>query len=245
MTIHGFLTNVADFGALHDNLDFYDKVMPFCLPGHDKNAQFSQFTVQNTIEQVMQCYDDLASKYDQVDVVGYSLGGALATYIASKRNVGKLVLIAPANKYFTLSAPLHYFKFFNRKYSQSYRNAQGDVVTRAKVAHKSIAPYTRDVAVSLSVACRNIVRYVDVHTLDTLKKLCAIANAQIETVGELHCPTLILYGAMDELVPLSSVEYVRKHFVNNIYNFYDDVGHAMLHTSKEPTLIADIVRFLK
>ena len=40
-------------------------------------------------------YDQIKSKYQNVSVIGRSLGTGIATYIASKRNIEKMILITP------------------------------------------------------------------------------------------------------------------------------------------------------
>ena len=49
-------------------------------------------------------FDELERKCEIVDVMGFSMGGALATYLSQVRKINKLILIAPANYYFNPKA---------------------------------------------------------------------------------------------------------------------------------------------
>lgn len=43
LTVHGFLTDIKDFGRLYDYLDFYDEVVPYKVPGHNDGESFDKF----------------------------------------------------------------------------------------------------------------------------------------------------------------------------------------------------------
>ncbi|MFV0480283.1 MAG: alpha/beta hydrolase [Anaerorhabdus sp.] len=50
--------------------------------------------------------DQLASEGKSIYLIGYSMGGVIATYFSNKPNVKKLVLLAPAFEYITLANAL-------------------------------------------------------------------------------------------------------------------------------------------
>ena len=98
MTIHGFLTTTDDFGRLNQYLDHYDEIAVVQIPGHNGKTNFSLFTMQSTINTVLSTFDTLAKKHDQVDVIGFSMGGACAARMSVERKdaIKKLVLMSPA-----------------------------------------------------------------------------------------------------------------------------------------------------
>src|SRR5574344_1302069 len=103
LIIHGFA------GGPHDNesIQFYltmhgFDVFTFTLPGHDR-ILFNKVTKEDWIKS---CEDHIEllikNKYNSICVIGHSMGGVLASYLASKYSVvKKLVLVAPAFKYLT------------------------------------------------------------------------------------------------------------------------------------------------
>lgn len=101
LCLHGLLSNNLALNNIYINLkDKYDYIHIPNLPGHgDNNLSFSKINVfKFTIEE----FDKLSIKYKNIDVLGYSLGGVLACYIALYRNVNKLILLAPAFKYINI-----------------------------------------------------------------------------------------------------------------------------------------------
>ncbi len=244
MTIHGFLTDINDFGRLYDYLTDYDTVVACKIPGHNDEVDFRQFTVENTLKAVMNCYDQLAKKYDEIDVVGYSMGGALATYLATQRKINKIVLVAPANKYINLATPFSTLKFYLRFVHKSFTETTGSFKEKFATAKKALAPYMESVKISNGLALKRLFPYINLHTFNVFTNLVKVANKEVEQYSPIETPTLALWGEMDELVPKTSVEYVSKHFKNLQKVVYPDATHAMLRTNKDAEVIAEILKFL-
>lgn len=239
MTIHGFLTDTKDFGRLYDYLDFYDEVVPYKVPGHNDGESFDKFNTESTITGVLRCFDELAAKHDQVDVVGFSMGGALTTYLCARRPVHKAVLVSPSNKYFNLNSPLAMIRFYLKYILRS---------VKARVAGQKDdgewKRYLQNSAVSAGIAVKRILPGVDLHTFDVFSDLMEIADNAVEEKAPVKTPTLLLWGELDELVPLASVEFVEKRFDNLSKFILPDVGHAMLYTNRDDVIIERIVGFL-
>ena len=113
LLIHGFATDASDFINLKPYLEkIYDEVSNKNLPGHGLKNHLKKFKVEETFLFIMNEFDVLKKKYDSVDIIGFSLGGALATYIASHHEVNKLVLLAPSNEYFNLQSMTSRTRYF-------------------------------------------------------------------------------------------------------------------------------------
>ena len=71
-------------------------------PGHGEKGiyDYNNFNSKDTFKCVLDAFDYLKKNYEDIDVLGYSMGGALATYLSSVRKFNKLILLAPANHYF-------------------------------------------------------------------------------------------------------------------------------------------------
>jgi len=67
------------------------------LPGHGTNGEdFNSTTQHDWIRRSVDAYEELKTEYDQVYVMGHSMGGILALLLAESFSVEKLVLFAPA-----------------------------------------------------------------------------------------------------------------------------------------------------
>ncbi len=237
MTIHGFLTDIKDFGRLYDYLDFYDEVCPYKIPGHNDKVDFSLFTLESTTTGLLQCFDSLQKKYDTVDVVGFSMGGALTTYLCAMRPVHRAVFVSPANKFFNWTSAIAGIKFYIR-YLHQHR------LLHDLHNQDSIGNYIENNLVSAHIAIKRTFKNVDLHTFSVFSNLMDMTNEQVEKVSPVKTPSMLLWGELDEMVPKTSVEFIKNHFDNLKVEIVPDVGHAMLYTNRDSSLIPKIVSFL-
>lgn len=99
--IHGLLSNHGDFSFYAQTFkNYYDYIACYDLPGHGQNKL--KFNTNNIKNFILNVYDSLSSKFEIIDVIGYSMGGVIACYLQSVRRVNKLVLLAPAYRYLNL-----------------------------------------------------------------------------------------------------------------------------------------------
>ena len=111
--LHGFLTDEKDFGDLPKHLESrYDKVIKAKFPGHGDDGDLKEFIADKTIEYAKNLFDQVALEYHKIDLIGYSMGGAIASYLSSIRKVNRMVLLAPANKYINFTMPLGVLSFY-------------------------------------------------------------------------------------------------------------------------------------
>lgn len=244
MTIHGFLTDINDFGRLYQYVGMYDKVVACKIPGHNGKVDFRKFTVENTLQAVLHCYDQLAKDYDQVDVVGFSMGGALTTYLCTQRKVHKAILVAPANRYINLNSPLSTLKFYLRFVSDTYTKAIGSIKERIFNTQKALGPYVDNTIATSNMALRKFFPHLNMYTFNTFSNIVKAVNIEVEAHSPIDTPTLVFWGELDELVPQTSIDYLSKHFVEMQTILYDDVGHMLMISSRDVDFIRESVKFL-
>ena len=244
MTIHGFLTVVEDFGRLYDYLDSYDEVVKVEIPGHNGEVDFDKFTVESTQEAVLSAYDKLREKHDEVDVVGFSMGGALATWLCAERDVHKAVLIAPANKFINILMPLEAAMFYGGVRLDAFQEADGNLKEKHDAVKAAFQPYGENISTANKIAAERTFKYLNPKTYGVFRKLMKLSTQAVEEKSPIQTPTLILWGKLDELVPYRSIKFVLKHFKNAECNVYHDIGHSMLYTNRDNLLIKDIMDFL-
>lgn len=104
LMLHGFASSPAVFRNLYPHLQHYEYVYAPLLAGHGQSIEaFSAVNRQAWIQQVQAIMEELHAKYTTIDVLGLSMGGLLASYLAQVFSINHLYLIAPA---FALMKPL-------------------------------------------------------------------------------------------------------------------------------------------
>lgn len=125
--IHGLLSTKNDFSFLVPNLKtYYDEIYNFDMPGHGNNLL--PFNTKTIKEFYINKYDELALKYDKIDLIGYSLGGVIASYIQGVRKIDKMVLLAPAYRYLNL-------KNYNLGKSNAKKTSIGEIFPKKNILY--------------------------------------------------------------------------------------------------------------
>ena len=80
------------------------------------------------------CINQIQSEYDEIILIGFSMGGIIASYLANKAKVTKLILLAPAYEYISLDNVIGYIfkKSDPNEISSSFKDAFRDLVDNCK-----------------------------------------------------------------------------------------------------------------
>ncbi len=102
--VHGFIGTPNNYNDLPDRIAEQGwRVRVMLVPGHGTTPHlFEETTADDMLEGVLDEVRALRGAYEQVVVVGHSMGGALASLAAAEQTVDGLVLIAP---FFGLTTP--------------------------------------------------------------------------------------------------------------------------------------------
>ena len=102
LLIHGFAGGNYDYNSLGNDLELYNSfdVFTFTLPGHERMI-IDKVTREDWIKKAEDEIEKIINaNYKEVYVIGHSMGGVIASHLASKyKEVKKLVLAAPAFHY--------------------------------------------------------------------------------------------------------------------------------------------------
>ena len=227
LLLHGFATNKLDFISIMPFLKKrYDAIFLEDLPGHGNNGSLDDFTVDNIINYVNEKYDELSLKYEKIDVYGYSMGGVLATYLAMNKNVNRIILLAPANKYVNAKA-------FPKKIKTELEIMNKDD-TRSMVLKENDKR-------GMSVVLNELMPRYNVDTISTFISLVRVCNNSLALNST---KALLVKGDMDELVPNTASEYLKKYFSNMDVQIIPDLGHLMLKSRNYRLIINKIKKFL-
>lgn len=98
LLLHGFGSTPAVFRLLLPSLSrCYDALFCPVLIGHAESIDsFAKAKASDWLLQVEQSYESLVSQFEQVEVLGLSLGGLLACHLSTRFSLAHLYLLAPA-----------------------------------------------------------------------------------------------------------------------------------------------------
>ncbi len=227
--VHGFSSDKDDFKYVYERLkDYYDYISLENLPGHD-NERLTNFNCVDTIIHIKEVCKEVFSKYDVVDIVGYSMGGALTTMLSLEFDFRKIVLVSPANKYIGISntykkIPFLVKSMFNKDDEEAQYN-QERISNENKHAMSMLSTsYKKWHAKSLS-SFTQVIEYCNLKLEASEKKLDDLT---------------IIYGLLDQIIPLSSINFLNKHCDNIKYHEIEYANHFLL-TSDYAQSVVDII----
>lgn len=223
LLIHGFAGGEYDYGQLGNELEYFldFDVYSFTLPGHEKTI-IRKVSYNDWIKAAEMQVDRLIDHgYRNIYVVGHSMGGVIASHIASKYNkyVKRLVLAAPAFKYM-------YFK-----------KDKIDIIKTIK--------NTPDIFNGISTEV--VLSRVFKTPLSTALEFTKLVKEYQNTPKKVNCPTLIIHGLDDKIVPFESCRYVydeinSKHKI--LYNILD-VNHDCFTGKREDEVNKIVIIFFR
>lgn len=230
LLIHGYLTDELDFTSLPEKIkDLYDHLELFLIPGHGEE-NMDNFTKEKVFNKVNETVKNLLEKYELIDVIGFSLGGALAKYIASSYPVNKLILLAPAVKYFSP-------KTFLRRLNFMINNKLTDEKSR-------LSNIVKEDIEAVSFFAGSLKKKFHIKNYIEFTNIIAHIN---ETTTTYNAKTLIIWGYFDELVPKSAILKCYDECENEQKSIIiiPNIGHYMLRSSRGDTIQTLISNFLK
>lgn len=96
--IHGFTAEEKDYDSFFNHSSSNLCIHHFQLPGHD--GTYPKLTYHDWIQKAEAELKELLKQTSTVSLVGHSMGGVIASYLAATyKEVDKLVLLAPAFYY--------------------------------------------------------------------------------------------------------------------------------------------------
>lgn len=222
LLVHGFAGGIYDYGTLGNDLQLYldFDVYTFTLPGHEKTI-ISKVTKADWIKAAENQIETLINRgYKRIYVIGHSMGGVIACHLAKKYpQIKKLILAAPA---------FRYFKFKNDKF---------DLIASLKQAPNIIKDYSLETVLS---------RFFKV-PVNTIKEFMELVKEHYNDPKSITCPTLIIQGNNDRVVPIESAKYVHnaiKSDVNYLFTM-DNVTHDVFTSPRKEEITNMVTKFLR
>lgn len=224
--LHGWGMHAGIFDSLVQQISGYHTVAAVDLPGHGESGSYDQF------EDISQLGNYLVSELtpllrEGAVLVGWSLGGLLAQYIAARypAYVKKLILFSSTPCFvqredWPSAIELNVLSAFA---DELIHNFQGSLLRFLALQFKG----SENPRENLRHA-RELIFARPQPDAQTLQQgLQLLANTDLrKLLNQISCPTLIINGERDTLVPTTSAPYLGEHLQNARCVIFKGAGHA-------------------
>ncbi len=237
--IHGLSDNLLFWEFLASNLKNYYQVIRMDLRGHgDTELGNDVITIGLLADDLKNLLNEMGIEND-VDIIGFSLGGAVALDFAIRypRMVSSLVLMSSfcrADEY--LSNILNQFKeALNNNFEEFY-----DLILPMVLCPQVIKDNSEELEVLKALASKTANTQAYIQSAD------ACLNFNVEKdLSQINVPTLILSGKWDSISLLTSQKNLKNKIKNSKLIVFDNVKHNLL-VGRNNAVILDILKdFLK
>lgn len=186
LVIHGYTGGPYEIKPLIDYLQEKTdwKISVPILPGHGEQLALDDITYDQWLAAARMEIETLMKECETVYVIGFSMGGMIAAYLAANYEVEKLVLLAPARHYISVGKIA---RRMGEVLVDVFRGTLADNDFYVKLKAKK-----EEVPVRSNVEFTKLVR----HTKAYLK--------------DVHCPVLMIHGQEDSVVPVRSIKSLDK-----------------------------------
>jgi carboxylesterase len=234
LLLHGWISSPADFGDLPRALDRagWDVYAPLHVGHGTTPADLKGIGAEELLGVALEHYVDLRARYDRVALVGFSMGGAVATILAAEAPPEKLVLVAP---------------FYSVRYKWYY-------VLPARWWAKLLAPFVcyvprsrRLLRVNRPEGRGEIVTY-GAFPMSALQALFELGDRAVEHTdpNALRMPVLLVYSAGDDVCAAPAMEafFVRLPGAQKRKVVFERSNHHVLHDYDREAAVQAIIEFL-
>lgn len=205
LLIHGFSGGpyeVEPFAQYIKECSDYLIVTP-TLSGHGDALMMKGYKAKDWLMEVELAYRRLAKEVEEIIVVGFSMGGLLAMYLAVRYPVKKLILLSVAAKYVSPSQLVRDFK------EVAADTIHGDIGSNKMFQHYLYK--IRNVPFSATVEFMKVVRTVEPY------------------MDKITCPVFLVQGKLDGIVPSQTAEYVLSRLtVAEKELYYSETGKHLI-----------------
>lgn len=222
LIIHGIAGGTYDQEFLAHRLELIRNfdVYTFTLAGHD-----GLFKSNMKEEEWIKSAEDMVkflieNGYRNIYVVGHSMGGVIASRLATKyKEIKKIVLVSAAFRYL------------------AFKNGDFDLIKSIKKTKDIVQDYSSDEVLTRLLKL----------PLATLHEFANLVKNNQEVLKDIKIPTLIIQGNCDNLVPLETGEFIYNSIPTQDKEIlvYNGVNHDVFRGVKKEEITYEIIKFLK
>lgn len=184
LILHGFSGGpyeIEPFETFLKERTNWEIVAPtFC--GHGDELSIYGYKAEHWLMDAEIAYRQLAKKADEIIVVGFSMGGVIAMYLAKRYPVKKLVLLSAAVKYMSPAQLMQDLRMLAREAVHGH--------LRDNELFRRYEYKLKNVPLSSAVEFTRIVKKVEPY------------------IGHLNVPTFIVQGEKDGVVPSMTAQFI-------------------------------------
>ena len=220
LLIHGFTGSPYEIEPLTKALQAqgYAVEVPV-LAGHGCDEDLQDVCWTDWIASAENALQTMVGKYEEIYVIGFSMGSLIAAYLSTKYPVAKLVLLSPA--------------IFYINYRQLFSNMS------EAIKKKFIDSISQEFRVYIEKATNTPLRSV----VDFRR----LSQQLTPFLSKIEIPTLILQGKKDVVVKPESGEHVFQE-IKSPYKkliFLDQSPHIMCHGEESKAVNRYVIEFLQ
>lgn len=223
LCIHGFTGNPSEIEPLVHFLQKHTnwKIKVPTLPGHGESLSLKGISYNQWIEHAEEELENLLDTCETVFVVGFSMGGLIASYLAVHYPIKKLILLSAAAFY------VH------------PKQLTIDIIEMVKDSFKGKLKENE-----LFIRYRRKMKETPVAAALQFRKLVASIKPLL---GRVTIPTMIAQGEIDGVVPPRSALYLYEKIAapQKRLIFLKESKHLICHSNERERLFHEIVDFLK
>jgi esterase/lipase len=227
LLIHGFTGAPSDLGQLGERLRAVGhEVHTPTLAGHGGSRfDLERVSWLDWIHSAEKELAQLLKQHQQVHLVGFSMGGLIATYLANKYRDRIRSLTLLSTPIYTIN-PKQLFKTIAEAIQKSMRNHPGSA--------RSDEDVQRYLAKVKSTPMRSLVHFR--RLVQTVKPL----------MEEIEMPLLVLQGELDDLVEARSAAYIYESARSGVKNLqlYSQSRHMICVDCEAEQVMEEVVRFI-
>lgn len=222
LIIHGYTGGPYELQPLTNYLRAqtnWDIVVP-TLPGHGRNLQLTNSSYKRWLKKAEDTLQQLMEKYDTIYIIGFSMGGMIASYLAGTFKIDKLVLLSTSGKFIAL-----------KQLARGMGQLVADGLTGKILKNHSYLWYKRKrgkVPLKAYIEFLRLVKY----TRTYLRKI--------------NSPVLIAQGRQDHVVPYQVLHYLDKEITspNKEIILFERSNHLICLGKDKETLNEMVYHFL-
>lgn len=191
------------------------------LSGHGEALHMSGFKAKHWLMDAELAFRSLAKKVDEVIVVGFSMGGIIALYLAKRYKVKKLVLLSAAAKYVS---PKQLVKDFKMLATEAYHHNLTNNELYLRYHQKF-----NNVPLASTVEFMKLVRMVEPY------------------YRHIQIPVYIVQGKLDGIVPYHTAQFLFDELasIDKVLYFSDNGKHHICFEEDCSEWFPQVLMFLK
>lgn len=223
LCIHGFTGAPFEVEPLVKYLNEHTqwRIAVPTLPGHGESLQLKGIHYQQWIKHAEQELEKLLATCEQVYVIGFSMGGLIASYLAVHYPIKKLILLSAAAYYVN---PKQLTLDIGEMVKDSFKGRLADNELFIRYKRKIL-----ETPITATLQFRRLVTSVR------------------PLLGKVNIPTLIAQGESDGVVPPKSAKYLYERIgtPHKKLVFLKNSKHLICHCNEKEELFNEVVEFLR